>query len=216
MTLSSTRLIVHRAWFTSPVRIRLGAPCLMLACGIFLASGAGGGGNDAAIRSSVAQYLELQQSVLIPDTSESSAWPSIVPSETTIRPVLDAGGQLSLSSPIQQQMIRLATAAITSRQTASAHSAYDNWIARAIEDEASGFQVIGAGERLRTFQVDSLSARRASITATVDIWQVQAGGSSESHRIYNRGTDNMTLVRGPHGRWLVDRDNFDFVPGYGP
>ena len=175
---------------------------------------------EPELRSTVAQYIELEQSVLVPNVSGSRDWPAVTPSQALVEPARDGSGALVLSSALQASMVEAATKAIKSRQTPSAQS--DNWwIKGAIAAESkNGFQVVGAGERIRTFHIDGLDSERASVTVQADEWQNQVylgnDGNLLHHTITGRTIDTVSLVRGQSGAWLVDRFKLDFVPGHGP
>jgi hypothetical protein len=177
--------------------------------------------TNPAVETAVAQYLELQQSVLIPNVFGSSSWPAVVPSHMTIDPGQDASGSLYLSPQLQASMAEAATKALASRETRLCQQGHDWWIKGAIATEANdGFQVVGAGVRITAFHVTSLTANTASVTARTDGWQVQAfastGGSVGHHTIESEGVYQLSLIRASDGRWLVNRYTFGFVPGYGP
>ena len=177
--------------------------------------------TNPAVERTVAQYVELQQSVLIPNVSGSASWPAVVPSHETIRPARDTKGSFNLSPQLQASMVKAATKALASRKTTRCQQGHDWWIQGAIATEASdGFQVIGAGVRITDFHITSLTANTASVTEQSDDWQVQAfasaGGGVSHHTLENEGAGQFSLIRSPDGRWLVDQVTLGFAAGHGP
>jgi len=78
------------------------------------------------IRPAVAQFLNLQRSVLVPNGSGSSNWPSTVPQGPLLAgthvtvPTVEPAGAAS--------MVAAATKAVASRETPAAQRDFDYWI----------------------------------------------------------------------------------------
>ena len=188
-------------------------------------SGGGDLKTNESIEKAVAQYVELQQSPLVPNVYNSPSWPSVTPTSPSepnvdVRPIVDASGAPTLSPELQASMVKAASAAIDARQTHAAQKAFDYWLPGAIGAEASEhFQVVGAGAYLETFKIVSESDSRATVTAQCLEWQHQMfwNGTSETfHKIQNETIDGLVLVQSSTGSWLVDDFNLASVPGRGP
>ena len=170
-------------------------------------------GDQRGLRTAVAQYLELQQSVYVPNTSNSPTWPSLVPSHSTIPPVVDSNGDPSLTPAMQASMIAAAQKAFTVRD-APGHST-DWWISEAIHREAQGYQVVGAGSQILNYHVDSLTSAGGTVTTTTDDWQDQVYGTGRTVHRDTHSLEHVTLIRSD-GKWLVSYFTATYAPGYSP
>jgi len=185
-------------------------------------------GRAARIKLALGEYLELQQSVLVPNYDNSSAWPVVTPSLPTgrsgdIHPVEDASGQFSLKKAQQDMMLRAAFAAARKVTTVGNMTNMRTWLPGALATEAApsdGFEVVGAGAYVTGgFAIISQTAASVTVTARSRTWESQAyqatDGSVFIHTIQNGELDTATLVL-VDGAWKVSYDNFTFLPGQGP
>ena len=183
--------------------------------------------RTARVKLALGEYLELQQSVLIPNYNDSAAWPIVTPSRPlgrsgAIHLVRDARGQFSLSKTQQGSMLRAAFAAARKVTTAQNMANMRTWLPGALATEAApsnGFEVGSAGAFLTSFAIISQTATSVTVSARARTWESQAyqsrNGSVFVHTIQNGELETAVLVL--VGRaWKVSFNNFTFLPGQGP
>jgi hypothetical protein len=151
------------------------------------------------IRPAVAQFLNLQQSVLVPTGFGSLSWPSTVPQGPLLAgthvtaPTVDAAEAAS--------MVAAATKVFASRETRAARRKFDYWIEGAIEDRPA--RTVSAGVRIVSFDITALTPTSATVVARISEWQQSvSSGRTVMHPLVVRGRAELSLVR-YRSRWLV-------------
>lgn len=180
------------------------------------------------IEASLGEYLELQQSVLVPNYNDSPSWPSTTPSEpagtsSDIPPVEDSQGNFAMTPAQQAAMVNAAYSAAQAVTTPAYMQEMEAWLPGALAREGTSgnaFEVVGAGEYITSFVIDSESATTTTTTSRVTVWENQAyqaaDGSVSINTIQSAQIETDTLVLSSSGTWQVSYDNFTFAPGQGP
>jgi len=176
-----------------------------------------------AIEASAAAYVELDQSILVPNVTGSPLWPSTVSSypNVDVTPVTNAAGKVHIPGSMGREMTRTALAATSEVSTSALAADWLVMIEAYKSENRGGFQVVGAGAYPTSFYVERQTKNRAVVRLRVDVWQNQTSDgqhpSSGMNPIRNETFWTMTLTLSPLGIWKVASfPLFQFVPGYGP
>jgi len=132
------------------------------------------------ILTAVAQYDELQPSVLAAEGTDSPRWPDVDPTRPNAAhadaaPLLDAAGILYLPAHTISFMVQAATAAIRSRQTPWAQSGDDGWIQGALDTQMHGCQIVGAGSSRGRFAFRAARSLTKTSEGVIKEWQPARG-----------------------------------------
>lgn len=157
------------------------------------------------IRPVVAAYLNLQQSVLVPNTDGSSNWPSVepqgpIPANTHVT--------VPVVYPAEEPgMVTAATKAIYRQETPSAQREFDYWIKGALGTVAHDDNwPVSAGERIQSFKIVALTPTTATVVVTAEDWQETVSSAGTVNHLVVEEHAGLDLVR-VDNRWLVN----DFI-----